>query len=317
MTSGSRRVQTRQVETPDGRRLRVEVAGDLHRVVVAQVGTPNAGILYDRWVQDAAARGLTLVAYDRPGYGESSPQPGRSHADCAADVRTISQAVGFERCAVWGLSGGGPHALACAALLGDLVAAVATIGSAAPPDGPGFDLDEEDRKERELFLSDRATWEREAREWLAENLRWSSLDEFAEKLSAGKSPGDRAALHGEFGAWLYRAAQAALAPGEEGWMEDEVAYYLPWGFDLLSISVPVKVWHGLDDRFVPIEHGRWLAENIPGAQSELREGDGHLGVVAERIGDVHEWLAQHEWSEASRRNHARLPQRARRDGAVA
>src|SRR5690242_10383965 len=159
MAAGSQRAETRRVETPDGRCLRIEVAGDLHRVVVVQVGSPNAGVLFERWVEDAAARGLSLVAYDRPGYGGSSPQPGRSVADCAADVRTISEALGFERCVVWGFSGGGPHALACAALLDELVAAVATIGSPAPM---GFDYfanrSEEARRDYELFLSDHAAW---------------------------------------------------------------------------------------------------------------------------------------------------------------
>lgn len=290
-------LQTRQLQAADGRRLRVDVAGDGQRVVVVQVGSPNAGVLYDGWAQDAATRGLTLLAYDRPGYGESSPQPGRNVADCAADVRTISEAVGFDRCAVWGFSGGGPHALACAALLDDLVVAVATIGSPAPSGAPGFDyfalMSDEARKDYELFRSDRAEWEREGREQREQLLAWS-LEEFAEQWSAGKSPGDRTVLHGEFGAWLYRAVQTGLAPGDEGWADDDIAIFRsPWRFDPASISIPVKVWHGLDDQFVPIEHGRWLAENIPGAQAELREHDGHLAVAAQRIGDVQEWLGQH------------------------
>ena len=290
--------QTRQVETADGRRLRVEVAGDLRRVVVVQVGSPNAGMLYDRWVQDAASRGLTLVAYDRPGYGGSPPQPGRNVADCAVDVRTISEAVGFTRCAMWGFSGGGPHALACAALLDDLVAAAATIASPAPPDAPGFDyfalLSNDARKDYELFQSDRSKWEREGREQVEQVLAWS-LEELAEQWSKGKAPVDRALFHGQFGTWLYRAVQAGLAPGDEGWAEDDIAIFRsPWGFEPASISIPVKVWHGLDDQFVRVEHGRWLAENIPHAQTELREGDGHLNVAANRIAEVHEWLAQYE-----------------------
>ena len=155
--------QARHVETVDGRRLRAEVAGDGRRVVLVQVGTPNAGVLHRDWVQDAAARGLTLIAYDRPGYGGSSRQPGRTVADCAADVRRLSEVVGFERCAVWGFSGGGPHALACGALLDDLVAAVATIGSPAQFDAPGLDFStgwpDEAREDHELFLADRAAWE--------------------------------------------------------------------------------------------------------------------------------------------------------------
>jgi pimeloyl-ACP methyl ester carboxylesterase len=119
-------------------RLRVEVDRDSDRVILAQLRTPNAGVLFAPWIRDAAARGLPLVTYDRPRYRGSSPQPGRIIADRVTDVRAIGAALGFERCAVRGLSGGGPHTLACGALAGDLVAAVATIGSPAPPDAPGM-----------------------------------------------------------------------------------------------------------------------------------------------------------------------------------
>ena len=290
-------VQARHLEAVDGRRLRAEVAGDGRRVVLVQVGSPNAGVLYGDWVEDAAARGLTLIAYDRPGYGDSSRLPGRTVADCVADVRRLSEVVGFERCVVWGFSGGGPHALACGALLDDLVAAVATIGSPAPFDAPGLDLSagwpDEAQEDHALFLSDRAAWERQG-EQQREELLAMSAGELAEEWSAGKSPVDGAVLQGEFGAWLHRAAQAAVASSAEGWTDDDIAWsHSPWGFDPASMSIPVKVWHGREDGFVPFVHGRWLAEAIPGAQAELRDHDGHFTVVAQRIGEVHDWLAQY------------------------
>ena len=285
------------VDTADGRRLRAEVAGDGRRVVLVQLGSPNAGVLHRYWVDDAAARGLTLVSYDRPGYGGSSPQRGRRVADCAADVRAIAEALGCERCAVWGFSGGGPHALACGALLGDLVAAVATIGSPAPFDAPGLDFhagrSDAAREDWELFLSDRAEWERQG-DGQRDELLTMSAGELAAAWSASASAGDGAALRGEFGVWLHRAVQAGLAPGNDGWTDDDIAlFHSGWGFDPASISVPVKLWHGVDDRFVPVAQGRWLAESIPGAQAVLRDGDGHMSVAARRIGEVHEWLAQH------------------------
>ena len=290
-------VQERCVETVDGRRLRAEVAGDGARVVLVHVGTPNAGVLYDGWVQDAAARGLTLITYDRPGYRGSSRRRGRTVADCAADVRRLSEAVGFERCVAWGFSGGGPHALACGALLDDLVVAVATIGSPAPFDAPGLDFSadwpDDAQEDHELFLADRAAWERQG-EQQREELLAMSARELAEQWSDGKSPVDAAALQGEIGVWLHRAAQAAVAPGLDGWTDDDIAWsHSPWGFDPASIGIPVKLWHGEEDRFVPVAHGRWLANTIPGAQAELREQDGHFTVVAERIGEVHAWLAQY------------------------
>ena len=116
----------RTVQTSDGRVLAVEEAGDpAGRPVLVQRGTPGSRLLYGPHALDAAERGLRLIRYDRPGYGGSSPQPGRTVADCVADVRAICADLGIERLAMWGASGGGPHVLACAALLPDLVAAAA------------------------------------------------------------------------------------------------------------------------------------------------------------------------------------------------
>jgi pimeloyl-ACP methyl ester carboxylesterase len=294
--------ETRQVETPDGRALRVEVAEGGGRVVVAHVGTPNAGVLYEPWIEDAAARGLTLVTYDRPGYGGSSPQPGRRVADCAADVRAISRALGFGRCAVWGFSGGGPHALACAALLPDLVGAAATIGALGPCDVPGFDfldgLEGGNREDADLYRADRELWEQRGRAD-REALLAMSPDDLTAAWAQGVSPADQATLRTPFGAWLHRAAVTGITPGADGWLADSIAFYSSWGIHLAAIAVPVKVWHGADDLFVPVQHGRWLAATIPGAEADIRDGDGHLGVAATRIGDVHEWLARRAWEEAA------------------
>jgi pimeloyl-ACP methyl ester carboxylesterase len=130
----------RTVRTPDGRTLAVEESGDLAgRPVLVHMGTPNSRHLYGPNVRDAASRGLRLISYDRPGYGGSSPQPGRTVADCAADVRIICAELGIARLATWGISGGGPHVLACAALLPDLVTAAASLASLAPFDADGLD----------------------------------------------------------------------------------------------------------------------------------------------------------------------------------
>ena len=287
--------QVRLVDSEDGRRLRVEVAGSGDRMILAQLGTPNAGVLFEPWGRDAGARGFTLVTYDRPGYGGSSSQRGRIVADCVKDVRTIASALGFTRCAVWGFSGGGPHALACGALAPDLVAAVATIGSPAPPDASGLDyfagMPDEARQDQALFRTDRAAWERVSEQQRQASLAMTAAER-AEAWSVGKAQIDHVALHGDFGAWLHGAVQAGLSRAIDGVLDDNVAlFFTRWGFDAASIAVPVKVWHGALDRFVPYGHGRWLAEHIPGAEADLNDTDGHLNVASERIGDVHEWLA--------------------------
>jgi pimeloyl-ACP methyl ester carboxylesterase len=128
------------LRTDDGRMLAVEEAGDLKGdAVLVHAGTPYSRYLYSPAVAEATSRGLRLLSYDRPGYGGSTPHAGRTVADCAADVRQICGVLGIDRLATWGFSGGGPHALACAALLPDLVVAAASLGGFAPPDAEGLD----------------------------------------------------------------------------------------------------------------------------------------------------------------------------------
>jgi pimeloyl-ACP methyl ester carboxylesterase len=150
----------RTVQTPDGRTLAIEEAGDPNgRPVLVHMGRPNSRHLYQPNTIDAAVRGLRLISYDRPGYGGSIPQTGRTVADCAADVRAICAELGLDRLAVWGISGGGPHVLACAALMPDLVTAVASLASLAPLDADGLDwfagMGELNAEDIRLFLRDR------------------------------------------------------------------------------------------------------------------------------------------------------------------
>ncbi len=286
----------RTVQTPDGRTLAVEEAGDPngHPVLVHE-GTPNSRHLYPPAAIDAAVRGLRLISYDRPGYGGSTPQPGRSVADCAADVRAICAELGISRLAMWGISGGGPHVLACAALLPDLVSAAASLASLAPLDAEGLDwfagmgaLNADDTR---LFLRDRQA----ARAKLdadREQILGASPAEVVSGLKTLLSPTDTAALDDGLAEFLLYCDHEGLAPGNEGWWDDGVAHSSPWGFELSAISVPVLLMHGRQDQFVPFGHGQWLAEHIPGVEARLFDHDGHLTLLTNRIPEVHGWLKE-------------------------
>ena len=286
----------RTVRTPDGRTLSIEEAGDPNgRPVLVHMGTPNSRHLYQPNTIDAAVRGLRLISYDRPGYGGSAAQPGRSVADCAADVRAICAELGIGRLAMWGISGGGPHVLACAALLPDLVTAVASLASLAPLGAEGLDwfagmgaLNAEDAR---LFLRDR-----EAARAKLESDREEILAASAAEMAAGMktllSPADAAVLKDALADYLIYCDHEGLAPGGQGWWDDAVAHSSPWGFELSAISVPVLLMHGRQDQFVPFGHGQWLAAHIPGVEARLFDHDGHLTLLANRIPEVHAWLAE-------------------------
>jgi pimeloyl-ACP methyl ester carboxylesterase len=287
-------VETTTVRAPDGRELRVEAAGVTSgKPVLVHGGTPNSRHLYGPWVADADRQGIRLISYDRPGYGGSTPVPGHTVADGVGDVQAISAELGIDRLAVWGYSGGGPYALACAGLLPDLVVAVATVGSVAPYGAPGLDyfagMGDLNVEETMLYFSDPDAARKKTQEDRDQMLQ-ATPDQVTEILRTLLSPVDAAEMTGEFAEWLNRSTHDGLGPGDQGWWDDGVAHLSPWGFDLESIRVPVKVWHGRHDRFVPFQHGQWLAEHVPGAESELSEEDGHLTLLAGKVGDVHRWL---------------------------
>lgn len=290
------------VAAPDGRTLRVLDTGPVGGpVLMAHHGTPGAGRLYRAERASAADRGLRLLTYDRPGYAHSSPQPGRTVADAAADVAVILDALGVDRFATYGTSGGGPHALACAALLPERCLAAATIAGVGPSDAP--DLDWTDGM-GEGNLAEMAA-ARRGRDHLIEFCRIEAADiaatqpqELAELMRPHLSAVDAAVLTGEFAEYLVEEAIDAVAPGVEGWVDDDLAFLRPWGFDPGSVAVPTLVWQGAQDLMVPAAHGHWLGRNVAGATSRFSPDEGHLTLFVNRIGDVHEWLTERLRSEA-------------------
>jgi pimeloyl-ACP methyl ester carboxylesterase len=287
----------RTITTPGGRTLAVQEGGDPAGLpVLVHMGTPNSRHLYGPNAADAAARGLRLIGYDRPGYGGSDPQPGRSIADCADDVRAICAELGISRLAMWGISGGGPHVLACAALLPDLVVAAASLASIAPFSAEGLDwfegMGQGNVDDFRLVVSDpdaaQAKLEEQRKEALA-----ATAETVAQTMDTLLTPTDRAVVTGELAEYLAFTDHEGLAPGVEGWWEDCLAHLGNWGFDLASISVPVLLLHGEEDMFVPFGHGQWLAAHVPGVEARLTDNDGHLTLLQNRIGEVHAWLAGH------------------------
>ncbi len=291
MTSGDLNVRS-----PDGRRLAVRLDGpETGEVVLFHTGTPNDGPLFGPLVEAGAARGFRHLSYSRPGYGNSDRRPGRRVVDCAEDVLAILDALGIESIFTVGWSGGGPHALACAASLPERVRAAATIASIAPPRAEGLNwLDGMGKGNvAELAAAEaggealRAHLEREA-ETLSDLTAGDVIAAFGDLISRA----DESALTGEFAEYVAESTRAAVRTGIWGWFDDDMAFIEDWGFDLGSIDVPVAIWQGDDDRFVPFAHGRWLAENVSGVTSCLRTGEGHLSLAISAYGEILDQLSQ-------------------------
>jgi pimeloyl-ACP methyl ester carboxylesterase len=280
----------------DGRSLDVRVSGpDGATPLVLHNGTPSGSQQYPPFADAVAARGLRMVSYSRPGYAASSRQPGRTVADCAADTAAILDHLGVDRCYVSGASGGGPHALACAALLSDRVLACATIASVAPFGADGLDflegMAEENHREFGAALAGpaalQAYLEREASAYAE-----VTGEQVAEALGGLISPVDRAALTGDFAEYMAASVRRAVSGGIWGWLDDDLAFTRPWGFELGAIHVPVTVWQGGEDRMVPSSHGEWLAAHLPGAKAMLLPSEGHLSISVAKFGEIVDGLLE-------------------------
>jgi pimeloyl-ACP methyl ester carboxylesterase len=258
-------------------------------------GTPAGGGPHPDWVQDVTGRGARLIAYDRPGYGGSTEAPDRTIADAAADCGAIMDELGVERFVTWGISGGGPHALACAALLPDRVAAAASLAGVAPFDARGLNyfrgMGADNLAEFGLAMAGREYIE-PVSERMADEMLGATSEQIFEMLESLVSPPDREVLTGSVGDWWTSILPATFAQGVAGWLEDDFAFLAPFGFDLAEIRIPLLVVHGRQDRFVPVDHGEWLAEAIPGAERWISDDDGHLTLMLRRIPAVHDWLLE-------------------------
>jgi pimeloyl-ACP methyl ester carboxylesterase len=286
----------RTVDGPDGRKLVVREGGAPGGVPVLFLhGSPGSSLQYAPHQVDAETKGIRLLSYNRPGYGGSSRDPGRKVADCAADVAAVCDALELDRVCVWGISGGGPHALATAALLPDRVAAVAALAPVAPYEADGLDffegMGEQNIQEfGAIFEGEerhRERLERDGAEVLA-----ATPEGLLEAWKTLLGPADVAVTNGRLARYLLDTVRDAIEQSLDGWLDDDVAFATPWGFELNSIRIPVLHWQGEQDKFVPFGHGVWLAEHIPGVDSRLSPDDGHLTLVERRVPEVHDWLLE-------------------------
>jgi pimeloyl-ACP methyl ester carboxylesterase len=286
-----------EVWSADGEPIRVEDFGEPDgKPLLVHHGSPGSRRLFRPDAQLAAQRfGLRLLSYDRPGYGDRSRRQGRRMADAIADVRCIAETLGIERLGVWGFSGGGSYALACATLLPDLVAGAAVFACFAPFGSPDLDFcagwPVEYRHEVDLFFADRSA--------ARENWRRDAIELFA----ACSRPEGWMARWGEVAgmddahSWVVACHLAAgirdsLSKGDDGWWDDWVAVLTPWGCDPTAVRVPVRLWHGVRDQAVPVAHGRWLAAHVPGITAHIREWEDHTDIEYNNRESAYAWLSE-------------------------
>ena len=285
------------VTLPDGRALDFSMTGPENGpVLLFHHGTPGSGLPLRSMERAARDRGMRLLTWSRPGYGGSSRRSGRRVIDVVDDVVSVLDHLSVERCVVAGWSGGGPHALATAARLPTRVAGVLCIAGVAPfgqadldfLDGMGADNLEEFGAAVESEASLRALLEQQA-----PGLRNATPVAIVEQMRSVLPPVDQAVITDDFGADLADSFAEGLRLGVDGWLDDDLAFCAPWGFDLSEIIVPTFVWQGSEDLMVPFAHGQWLARRLsgqpnrnPNSANHLIEGDGHLSIWLRAVGPM-------------------------------
>ena len=237
----------------------------------------------------ASEHSIRVITYSRPGYAESTPDPGRSVASCAEDVQAIADHLGIDEFVTYGQSGGGPHALATVALLRDRCLAAATIAGAAPSDADDLDFLAGMGPENVEEFSAAKSGEAQITSYLlkeADALATVQGEEVADALGGLICDADRAVLTGEYADATAFSLRRSVSQGIAGWRDDDLAFTRQWGFDLDRIDRPVAVWQGGQDLMVPLAHGHWLGSHVPGAQLHVEPGEGHLSLSVARLGDI-------------------------------
>jgi pimeloyl-ACP methyl ester carboxylesterase len=286
---------------PDGRVVEILTGGPSDGLpLVLHEGTPVGLTVFPATVEAAAVRGLRVVLIARPGYEGSTPRPGRRVADVAGDVADVLTALGADTFLAAGWSGGGPHSLACAALLPGRCLAAASIAGVAPYGVAGLDWTAGMGKENIEEFGAALAGEAELTAFLtaiADAMKGVTGADVAESLGDLIAAADKAALTGEYADHMAGALRAALSTGIDGWRDDDLAFTRDWGFSLGwpesagdgpdqrpadgpdQRPAPVAIWQGDQDRMVPYAHGKWLAEHITRGRAHLLPGEGHLTLT--------------------------------------
>lgn len=257
---------------PDGRTLHIydTAPGDDARMpVVWHHGTPNLGVPPEPLFEAGEWLGIRWIGFDRPGYGRSTADPGRTVASVTADLIAVLDSLGIGTFALMGYSGGGTYALGAAATLGSRVEAVATLAALAPYDAAGLDWYDG------MLPSGLASLRAAAEGREAKVRHETSGVEYDPEFT----PADFAVFEGPWG-WLGSVAGDHTMPdGPDGLVDDDCSYVLPWGCDPTAITAPTLLVHGTADRIVPSTHGRWLAGRLPSATLDLHPDDTHITVL--------------------------------------
>ena len=277
-----------QFKLKDGRELEILDNGiNAESAIIFHHGTPDHASTWNEWLEAAAALGLRAIAYSRAGYGTSDRHPGRSVISINNDIGQILDAKNITKFVSIGQSGGGPHSLATTCEPRNTGAiSLAGVGVFGVDDldflagmGP------ENHEEFGAALKGEAVIE----DWMNQNagaFKNVSGSEIIEAFGGLLGEADKAALKAGGADQMAASTRSALAVSFDGWIDDDLVFVKPWGFDLAAITKPVYLWQGDDDFMVPHAHSYWLEKHIPTAKLTFKAGEGHISLGIKYRGEI-------------------------------
>lgn len=255
--------------------------------IIFHHGTPGHGYTWNTWLELAAARGIRALSYSRAGYGISDRNEGRTVLSNCDDIHQLLQGTGVTDFISIGWSGGGPHALATTTLVG-CKGAITLAGVGA------YGVDDLDflagmGPENEDEFGEALKGETAISAWMDANagaFKNVTGDQVRESFGGLISDADKAVIEGAFADDMATTMRKGLAVSFDGWIDDDIAFIQPWGFNLGDITLPVFIWQGDQDLMVPHAHSYWLEKHIPGSQLNFAPGHGHISLVVKYSSEI-------------------------------
>ena len=269
-----------QFKLKDGRELEILDNGiNSESAIIFHHGTPGHASSWSDWLESAAAAGIRAIAYSRAGYGTSDRNPGRSVVSINNDIAQLLDAKNITKFVSIGWSGGGPHCLANTFEPRNVGAiSLAGVGAFGVEDLDFLEgMGPENHDEFGAALKGEATID----QWMNDNavaMKSVSGNDIREAFGGLIGDADKAVLEGDEADAMAASMRSALAVSFDGWIDDDLVFVKPWGFDLAAITKPVFLWQGDDDFMVPHAHSYWLEKHIPTAKLTFKPGEGHISV---------------------------------------